>query len=99
MNHMDAVPNGYLFLTNCYIAGGSETVIKNGPHPRLTYFRLSKTDTERDMGEVKTIVFNNEKDYPSVEYDLVFLKNTSGPKRVLGEEENEPGVIPVGRML
>jgi hypothetical protein len=97
MNYMDQVPNGYLFLTNCFVAGGTESVIRDGPHPRLTYFKLSKVDTEKDQKPTH-IVFNNPKDYPSIEFDLAFLKNANGKKRIL-DEVAEQGLIPTDRIL
>jgi len=52
-NFMDEVPTGYLFLTNCYIENGSETTIKHGPHPRMTYFKLTKNDLLKDKIDLK----------------------------------------------
>lgn len=59
----------------------------------MTYFKLTKNDVEKDTVVLKYHVFNKVKDYPSIEYDLVYLKNASGKKsRVL--EGDEPGLIP-----
>lgn len=104
MNFMDKIPTGYLFLTNCFIEKGSETVIKHGPHPRLTYFKMAKADfTGKDIIELKHQVYNKNKDFPTTSYDIVYLKKGNEKKkeekklRILDVQEQ--GLIPQGRIL
>lgn len=107
MNHMDAIPNGYLFLTNCFITETGNS-ISDGSRPRLAYMRLTKLQLENPSVNVidaikEKMVFNKGKDFPSSMFDLAFLKegNTPAPTptRRLGSGENEPGVIPYGHRL
>lgn len=74
MNYMEKVPDGYLFLTNCFIQFGSKTETSDGPHPRMTYFKLTKADLSNRKLTLTKHVYNKFKDFPSQKYDLVYLK-------------------------
>lgn len=79
LNHMDAIPNGYLFLTNCFITETGNQ-ITDGSHPRMSYMRLTKLQLENPSVNVidaiaEKMVFNKGRDFPSIMYDLAFLKD------------------------
>jgi hypothetical protein len=99
-NYMQKVPDGYLFLSNCWIENGSESVVKNGPHPRMTYFKISKANM--DNAEKYTpgkIVFNKFRDFPTKSYDLVYLTKAKVKKELRILDVQEQGLVPKGRVL
>lgn len=99
MNYMEKVPDGYLFLTNCFIQFGSKTETSDGPHPRMTYFKLTKADLSNRKLTLTKHVYNKFKDFPSQKYDLVYLKKVKSQKKLRILDTKEQGLIPQGRIL
>lgn len=94
-NFMNKVSNGFMFLTNCFIESGTAKVIKDGPHPRMTYFTLTDNDLKNTKIDLKTQAYNTLKDFPSVQYDLIYLHDQEEKKkRILNVQEQ--GILKAG---